>query len=56
VTGQYSADDLASVLPGWHIHLDFLDEALDGQAVDWPNWPQERWQKHRDRYAAAAAG
>ncbi|CAN5664469.1 SRPBCC family protein [soil metagenome] len=42
---------LALVLAGWHIHFDFLEEALDGQAVDWPNWPLDRWQVHHDRYA-----
>jgi uncharacterized protein YndB with AHSA1/START domain len=39
---------------GWHVHLDFLDDWLDdGARVDWPNWPRERWQVHKDRYAAS---
>jgi len=42
---------LAIVLAGWHAHLDFLEEALDGQSVDWPNWPVDRWEIHRNRYA-----
>ncbi len=46
-----SPDWLAKVLAGWHVHLDFLEEALDGHRVDWPNWPMERWQAHHDRYA-----
>ncbi len=36
---------------GWHIHLDFLEEALDGGSVDWPNWPRERWERVDDDYA-----
>ena len=39
---------------GWHVHLDFLEEWLDdGQRVDWPNWPRERWQAIHDRYEAS---
>jgi uncharacterized protein YndB with AHSA1/START domain len=49
IPGEY----LLKVLAGWHIHLDFLAEALDGSAVDWPNWPIDRWQAVHDRYAAA---
>jgi uncharacterized protein YndB with AHSA1/START domain len=41
------------VLAGWHAHLDFLEDALDGRPVeDWDNWPIDVWQKHHDRYAA----
>src|SRR5581483_10392997 len=50
------ADHLLSVLAGWHVHLDFLEEALDGQRVDWPAWPLHRWQALYDAYAARAAG
>ena len=43
------------VLAGWHAHLDFLDDALDGHPIeDWDNWPIDRWQAHHDRYAAKA--
>ena len=38
------------MLAGWHIHLDFLEEALDGHRVDWPNWPKDRWDAHHERY------
>jgi len=31
--------------------LDFLTEALDGQAVDWPHWPIDRWASHYKRYS-----
>jgi uncharacterized protein YndB with AHSA1/START domain len=46
---------LTLVLAGWHIHLDFLEESLDGQAVDWPNWPFDRWRAHHARYEARYA-
>jgi uncharacterized protein YndB with AHSA1/START domain len=42
---------VAQSLSGWHMHLDMLEDALAGRAVDWPNWPIERWAEHRDRYA-----
>ena len=35
---------------GWHVHLDFLEEALAGGAVDWPNWPLDRWQTIYEGY------
>jgi uncharacterized protein YndB with AHSA1/START domain len=47
-----TAEWLAIVLAGWHIHLDFLEESLDGKAVDWPNWPFDRWEAHHRRYEA----
>ena len=44
------------VLAGWHAHLDFLEDALDGRPVeDWDHWPIEVWQEHHDRYAARAS-
>lgn len=39
---------------GWHAHLEFLAEALDGRPVDWPNWPLDRWQAIYDGYVRAA--
>jgi uncharacterized protein YndB with AHSA1/START domain len=45
------------VLAGWHIHLDHLEEVLDGGTIDWPNWSTEHrpdWDRIRDRYAARA--
>jgi uncharacterized protein YndB with AHSA1/START domain len=43
------------VLAGWHAHLDFLEDALDGRPIeDWDEWPIEVWQEHHDRYAAKA--
>jgi uncharacterized protein YndB with AHSA1/START domain len=41
---------LRESLAGWHVHLDFLAEALEGQAVDWPHWPLDRWVRHYERY------
>jgi len=45
------------VLAGWHIHLDHLEDVLDGGAVDWPNWSSEHrpdWDRIHDGYAARA--
>ena len=44
----------AKVLAGWHFHLDALEDFLaDGTRIDWPNWPQDRWQAiHDDHYAS----
>ncbi len=40
-------------LAGWHVHLDFLAEALDGQVIDWPDFPIDRWTRHYERYSRA---
>jgi uncharacterized protein YndB with AHSA1/START domain len=53
VTAAIPDDHLASVRAGWHVHIDFLEDALDGRAVDWPNWPQDRWEKHNAVYEAS---
>ncbi len=38
------------VLAGWHTHLDFLAGALDGHAIDWPNWPRNHWEDVHSHY------
>ena len=46
------------VLSGWHIHLDHLEEVLDGRAIDWPNWTEAHkpdWDRIRARYVERAA-
>ena len=53
VTAQLPDDYLASVRAGWHSHLDFLEDALDGRPVDWPNWPKHVWEKHNAVYEAS---
>ena len=43
------------MIAGWHVHLDHLEDALAGRAVDWARWDEEHrpaWQAHHDRYAA----
>jgi uncharacterized protein YndB with AHSA1/START domain len=35
--------DLA--LAGWHVHLDMLDDTLDGRPTDWDDWPLDRWKE-----------
>lgn len=47
---------LSESLAGWHSHLDFLEEALEGQAVDWTNWPFARWSRHHERYTRSLSG
>jgi uncharacterized protein YndB with AHSA1/START domain len=46
---------LRESLAGWHVHLDFLAESLEGQAVDWPHWPLDRWARHYERYSQTIA-
>jgi uncharacterized protein YndB with AHSA1/START domain len=44
------------VLAGWHIHLDHLEEVLDGGSIDWPSWDSEHmpeWERIRARYEEA---
>jgi uncharacterized protein YndB with AHSA1/START domain len=39
---------------GWDIHLDHLEQALEGGSVDWPNWYPDHypaWQEKEKRYA-----
>ena len=50
-----SHDRLRESLAGWHVHLDFLAESLEGQVVDWPHWPLDRWARHYERYAQTIA-
>jgi uncharacterized protein YndB with AHSA1/START domain len=44
---------LPSLLSGWHSHLDFLADSLDGRPVDWPNWPFDHWRALNERYEAS---
>jgi uncharacterized protein YndB with AHSA1/START domain len=46
------------VIAGWHIHLDHLEQVLDGGTIDWPNWSRDHmpdWSRIRERYAASIA-
>lgn len=40
-------------LAGWHTLLDLLGSALDGKPMP---WLKERWEEHRDHYAAKDDG
>ena len=45
------------VLSGWHIHLDHLEELLDGGTIDWANWSvvhKPEWDRIRAGYEARA--
>jgi uncharacterized protein YndB with AHSA1/START domain len=55
VTRTAPVERLATLLAGWHLHLDYLADALDGEPVDWSDWDRdlvERWQPLHDWYAA----
>ena len=44
------------VLAGWHIHLDHLEDVLDGGTIDWPNWSRDHmpeWERIRAGYEAS---
>ena len=44
------------VRPGWHIHLEHLDVALDGESIDWTTWEADhrpRWDDLRAAYETA---
>lgn len=43
-------------LAGWHVHLDHLQEALDGKCVDWQHWWDDFypcWEQIHALYADA---
>ena len=59
VTMPAPVDRLATYLAGWHLHLDYLADALDGDPVDWSDWDRElaeRWQPLYEWYAARYGG
>jgi uncharacterized protein YndB with AHSA1/START domain len=45
----FAAKDAPRDLGGWHALLDLLALNLDGRSVP---WTKDRWEEHRDRYAA----
>ena len=48
---------VTKVVAGWHAHLDFLVDALDGHPlVDWDHWPLDRWERAHDAYVAQLDG
>jgi hypothetical protein len=54
---ELPAEFETKVIAGWHIHLDHLEEVLDGGTIDWPNWDREHrpdWERIHERYAARA--
>jgi uncharacterized protein YndB with AHSA1/START domain len=53
VTHTIPDEHLTEVLAGWHVHLDFLEDALDGRPIDWENWPKDRWEVHHRHYEAS---
>jgi uncharacterized protein YndB with AHSA1/START domain len=52
-TVKLPEDFKTEVMSGWHVHLDFLEDALDGKPIeDWDNWPRDRWDAIHERYSA----
>ncbi|MGH8984227.1 MAG: SRPBCC family protein [Acidimicrobiia bacterium] len=45
----FDAADAPRDLGGWHTLLDLMEQALAGEPVEWTS---QRWEQHRDRYAA----
>jgi uncharacterized protein YndB with AHSA1/START domain len=44
------------VIAGWHIHLDHLEEVLDGGTIDWEHWDRAHrpdWERVHERYTDA---
>lgn len=37
-------------LAGWHLHLNFLTNALAGRPADLVNVPMDKWQVWHDQY------
>lgn len=37
-------------LAGWHMHLNFLADALEGRAADLVELPMDQWRRWRDQY------
>jgi uncharacterized protein YndB with AHSA1/START domain len=49
-----TAEGTDLVLPGWHIHLEHLADALAGRPIVWERWDRDhrpRWQELADAYA-----
>ncbi|WP_455361304.1 SRPBCC domain-containing protein [Streptomyces sp. SYSU K21746] len=49
--------ELLDCLAGWHSHLEYLADALDGRPHDasaWSDWTADRWHRLRGDYAARA--
>jgi hypothetical protein len=50
---ELPAEFETKVIAGWHIHLDHLEEVLDGGTIDWPNWDREHrpdWERIHEHY------
>ena len=53
--GTLPDEYVTKVRAGWHIHLEHLEAALDGEPVDWERWNEEhlpRWKEIEARYSA----
>jgi uncharacterized protein YndB with AHSA1/START domain len=41
---------IESTRAGWHVHLEHLEDALDGRPVDWPRWDEQHRPRWRELY------
>jgi uncharacterized protein YndB with AHSA1/START domain len=46
------SEEPAELLAGWHLRLDFLERALAGHPIDWPNWPAGEFRALHEHYLA----
>ncbi|MPY64722.1 SRPBCC family protein [Streptomyces spongiae] len=53
-TNEVRGDDelRRDCLAAWHLHLEYLAEALDGHPVDWESWTPDRFGELRETYAS----
>lgn len=55
-TVEVPAEVVPMTLAGWHVHLDHLQEALEGRSVDWQHWWSDFypcWEQVHALYADA---
>jgi hypothetical protein len=57
VVAELPDDFVTEVAAGWHVHIDFLEDALAGSPIsDWDNWPRDRWERVHEAYVARDGG
>jgi uncharacterized protein YndB with AHSA1/START domain len=57
VVAELPDDFVTEVAAGWHVHIDFLEDALAGSPIDeWENWPRDRWERLHEAYVERDGG
>lgn len=49
-TVGFPVEVLPLALAGWHLHLNFLADELEGRRADLVNLPMDKWQRWHDQY------